>query len=359
VQINSPDYLVQKNLLLNFRFSDKEFRWPLLGFIALWMTFHTWALTRYYLLPLNIALWDAVIFNMALMSAALGTALLTGYLPKAGNVQITIVAAIALAMAVQWISQQALVSLFDDPGYLTFLQASVPVRWALAFIFVIAAGMISHFNNRLKEWQEAHAREAATQVMVREAELQKLQLQLQPHFLFNSLNSINALILGQPEKAGEMVQQLSDFLRATIRRADEKWITLAQEIDYLQLYLSIEKVRFGHRLEVRMDLDEQIHLWLIPPLLLQPLVENAIKFGLYGTTGKVVIHLHTRREDDHLQVEISNPFDEDMQPAGGSGFGLSGLRRRLYLLYARNDLLTSRIENNNFIVCLTLPEKNE
>jgi two-component system, LytTR family, sensor kinase len=116
-------------------------------------------------------------------------------------------------------------------------------------------------------------------------------------------------------------------------------------------------VRFGHRLEVRMNLDDQIQLWLIPPLLLQPLVENAIKFGLYGTTGQVVINLSTQRNGDSLLIEISNPFDEDMQPAEGSGFGLSGLRRRLYLLYARNDLLTTRNENNKFIVQLMLPEK--
>jgi LytS/YehU family sensor histidine kinase len=126
---------------------------------------------------------------------------------------------------------------------------------------------------------------------------------------------------------------------------------------YLQLYLSIEKVRFGHRLDVQIDCDEQIKLWLIPPLLIQPLVENAIKFGLYGTTDSVVIRMQTQRIGDSLQIIISNPFDADMQPAEGSGFGLNGLKRRLYLLYARNDLLTTTIEENHFTVQLTLPEK--
>ena len=78
---------------------------------------------------------------------------------------------------------------------------------------------------------------------------------------------------------------------------------------------------------------------------------------MYGTTDKVIIHLHTQREGDSLLIEISNPFDEDMQPAEGSGFGLSGLKRRLYLLYSRNDLLTTRIEESKFIVRLILPEK--
>jgi LytS/YehU family sensor histidine kinase len=154
-----------------------------------------------------------------------------------------------------------------------------------------------------------------------------------------------------------MVQQLSDFLRATLKRADEQWITLKEELAYLELYLSIEKVRFGHRLDIQIESDDQIHIWLVPPLLIQPLVENAIKFGLYGTTEQVTIHIKTERIHDALQISISNPFDADMQPQEGSGFGLSGLQRRLYLLYARNDLLKTTIENNHFTVQLTLPEK--
>ena len=214
-----------------------------------------------------------------------------------------------------------------------------------------------NFYARLTEQRDVAQRDTTTALMVREAELQKLQLQLQPHFLFNSLNSINALILINPAKARDMVQQLSDFLRATLKRADEQWITLDQEFVYLKLYLSIEKVRFGHRLEVQTECDDQIKLWLIPPLLIQPLVENAIKFGLYGTTDNVIIVLKIERANDSLQIEITDPFDADMQPAEGSGFGLNGLRRRLYLLYARNDLLKTTVENNQFTVQLTLPEK--
>jgi LytS/YehU family sensor histidine kinase len=266
--------------------------------------------------------------------------------------------ALVLTGLCYWIALPALEYFGNgNETYLAFLSQSIPVRGAIIFVFIGAAGVILLFYNRSFELEGSLQQQSTTESMAREAELQKLQLQLQPHFLFNSLNSINALILVQPPKAREMVQQLSDFLRATLKRADEQWITLAQEADYLRLYLSIERVRFGHRLEVQMNLDEQIQMWLIPPLLLQPLVENAIKFGLYGTTDKVIIHLHTQREGDSLLIEISNPFDEDMQPAEGSGFGLSGLKRRLYLLYSRNDLLTTRIEESKFIVRLILPEK--
>ncbi len=343
---------------LSIKLTSISTRLPILGGAILWMGFHAWVLQDVFSFDWSVAVWDSFLFNVFIFNGALLLGVLLNYLPKAGLFQITIGLALILAFTVQWISQELLVMLIEGNAlYLDFLLKSKEVRWAIGFVIIVSAGVVNIFYIRWKELRDGHNQEATTHLMVKEAELQKLQLQLQPHFLFNSLNSINALIITQPDKAGKMVQQLSDFLRATLRRADEQWITLAKEIEYLQLYLSIEKVRFGHRLNVQMNLDEQIELWLIPPLLLQPLVENAIKFGLYGTTGQVVIHLSTKREGDILLIEISNPFDHDMQPAEGSGFGLNGLRRRLYLLYARNDLLTTRIEENKFIVRLMLPEK--
>lgn len=340
------------------KISSTSTRLPVLGFVFLWMGFHMWVLHYYFGFDWQISAWDAGVFNLTIVSLSVLIGYLNRYFPKSGEFHITIGAGIALSYLTEYSSEKVLLPLAEgNAEYIKFLNQSEPIRWMMAFLLISSAGLIYIFYNRWKEVQSSHDREASTQVMVKEAELQKLQLQLQPHFLFNSLNSINALIITQPDKAGKMVQQLSDFLRTTLRRADEQWITIAKEIEYLQLYLSIEKVRFGHRLDVRMNLDEQIELWLIPPLLLQPLVENAIKFGLYGTTGQVVINLSTKREGDSLLIEISNPFDEDMQPAEGSGFGLSGLRRRLYLLYARNDLLVTQIEESKFLVRLILPEK--
>ncbi|HNV29682.1 MAG TPA: histidine kinase, partial [Cyclobacteriaceae bacterium] len=123
----------------------------------------------------------------------------------------------------------------------------------------------------------------------------------------------------------------------------------------LETYLAIEKVRFGHRLEVNLQIEESARTWFIPTLVLQPLLENAIKFGLYGTMGQIIIELNTKVIDDQLEIEITNPFDSDMQPSSGSGFGLAGLQRRLYLIYARNDLLQTKTLENKFTVNLKLP----
>jgi LytS/YehU family sensor histidine kinase len=194
--------------------------------------------------------------------------------------------------------------------------------------------------------------------MVREAELQKLQLQLQPHFLFNSLNSINAMIIAQPDEARKMVEQLSDFLRITTKRADEHWVKFSEEWNYLQLYLEIEKVRFGHRLEIDSEVTDEARAYMIPTMLLQPLVENAIKFGLYGTVDRVVIAIRAFLNDGVLHLTIENPFEPDTQPPKGSGFGLNGLKRRLYLLFARNDLLQSSSAEGRFKVTLKIPSKH-
>jgi two-component system LytT family sensor kinase len=190
---------------------------------------------------------------------------------------------------------------------------------------------------------------------LKEAELFKLRQQLQPHFLFNSLNSINALIGIKPEEARKMVQQLSDFLRGTMRKEENQLISFAEELDYLKLYLEIEKVRFGYRLKTEMDVAEETLTWKIPSLLLQPLMENAIKFGLYGTTGEVVIGLRARTADRHLVIAVTNPYDPDTQMPAGTGFGLDSVKRRLYLLFARNDLVEINKEKNFFVVVIRIP----
>jgi LytS/YehU family sensor histidine kinase len=185
----------------------------------------------------------------------------------------------------------------------------------------------------------------------------KLRQQLQPHFLFNSLNSINALIGSRPEEARKMVQQLSDFLRGTIKKEETQWVTLHEEIQYLQLYLDIEKVRFGNRLATQIETDESAQSLKLPALLLQPIVENAIKFGLYDTTGETLIRMHSKKEGNDLVITVLNPYDpETASPRQGTGFGLKSVQRRLYLLFARTDLLTTEAKDNIFTTLVRIPQ---
>lgn len=331
-------------------------RLPLIGAGLLWSGFHAWVLYQYVGFRWDLSLWDSSIFNLVLISTALLLSSLLNYFPRTGIFQITIGLTLVLTVCCQWISSQAMIAIFPaETAYLEFLAQSTPVRWALGFTALTAVGVSTVFYMRWAELQDQQTRELDLKDIARGAELQKLQLQLQPHFLFNSLNSINALILVQPDSARQMVQQLSDFLRLTLKRADQPWVTLAQELEYLETYLAIEKVRFGHRLEVVLNIEGPSRVWLIPTLVLQPLLENAIKFGLYGTTGKITIRVTAAVRSDFLEIEIVNPFDADMQPTTGSGFGLSGLQRRLYLIYAQSDLIKTKVMENNFSVSVRLP----
>lgn len=327
-----------------------------MGAALLWSGFYAWVLHQYFGFEWRLALWDSFVFNLLIVNAALLVGALLNYLPKTGIFQIVIGLSLMLSFTSEWIFNQAIIRIVpEETAYLDFISKSTPVRWALGFIVLTGVGTGMIYYLRWKELIEVQSRETDMAALSREAELQKLQLQLQPHFLFNSLNSINALIMVQPDQARQMVQQLSDFLRLTLKRADEPWVSLAQELEYLETYLAIEKVRFGHRLEVKLQIEESARTLSIPTLVLQPLLENAIKFGLYGTTGRIFIEVTARVNDSQLEIEITNPFDSDMQPSTGSGFGLTGLKRRLYLIYARNDLIQTHALDNKFTVNVKLP----
>ena len=175
--------------------------------------------------------------------------------------------------------------------YLNLLKQSFYIRYITGFLMIGCMSMISLLWYTLKEQQENEQRKEEAEKIAKDAELLKLRQQLQPHFLFNSLNSISALAGTQPEKARHMIQQLSDFLRGTLKKEEHQLVSLREEIHHLQLYLDIEKVRFGHRLQTVLEIDEKAADMLIPVLLLQPVVENAIKFGLYDTTEEVLIRI--------------------------------------------------------------------
>ncbi len=244
------------------------------------------------------------------------------------------------------------------PEYHGLLKPSMPVRASVGLLVLGCIALISVTWYNSEEQKQVEGRKTAAEKLAREAELFKLRQQLQPHFLFNSLNSINALIGSRPDEARKMVQQLSDFLRGTMRKEDNLFITFSEELDYLRLYLEIEKVRFGYRLRTDLNVSDNTLSWKIPSLLLQPLMENAIKFGLYGTTGEVTISLTASITDQYLSIEVSNPFEPDSQMPTGTGFGLNAVRRRLDLLFARNDLVQVNKQQDIFKVSIRIP-RNE
>lgn len=189
------------------------------------------------------------------------------------------------------------------------------------------------------------------------AELDNLHQQIQPHFLFNSLNSIGALTELNPSEANRMIHLLSDFLRGSLRKDIQSLVPLQEEIDQAKRYLEIEKIRFGHRLNVNFEIDESCVNAKVPPLIIQPVLENAIKFGLYGSTEAVTIYLHFRCQQNQLQIEIANPFDPEwVHERHGKGFGLTSIQRRLSLVYNQHDLLKTSSKDAVFYTKITIPQ---
>lgn len=308
----------------------------------------------------EVALTDSLVSNILLASACyLISNNFQYYRPQQGS--FAYVGVWCFVFTTVWILALRWIFPFfyaNESGYLAFFFKSMPVRYFIGFLMLGWMALISLIWYNELEQKETDKRKADTEKLAREAELFKLRQQLQPHFLFNSLNSINALIGSQPKDARKMIQQLSDFLRSTLKKDDNEWVTLDEEMEHLALYLEIEKMRFGHRLATAIQFENNSNCRQLPPMLLQPIVENAIKFGLYDTTDTVTITINATCQDHLLVISVQNPFDpQTTPPQKGTGFGLSGIHRRLYLLFGRHDLLQTQTDQNNiFTTILKIPQ---
>ncbi len=344
--------------MLQQKTSDKKFFLPFSIWWLVWIAVHYSVLLNFGL-PTLQSITDSLVSNILLAAFCL----LVGnnmryYLPQREKYWYVLM--ISFAISTLWLILIRVLLWFifkKDILYTHMLETSSTVRFSIAFLLVGCMAVMSMLWYSQKEQQEINERKTDTERLSREAELFKLRQQLQPHFLFNSLNSISALAGSHPEKARHMIQQLSDFLRGTLKKNEQHWNTLGEEMQYLQLYLDIEKVRFGHRLQTHIEHDEISIQMKIPSMLLQPVVENAIKFGLYDTVEEVCISITAKSENNYLKVTVQNPFDaETSQPFHGTGFGLASINRRLYLLFARNDLLQTKTVENNFITSISIPQ---
>jgi len=309
----------------------------------------------------EIALIDSVGSNALLAAATILIIHTLGfYRPANKNYFYLLVWCVVISIIWTVTVKFSLISLFaENESYKTFLMRSIPVRFDMAFLVIGCSVIMSMLWYNLEEKKYMETRKSDAEKLARDAELYKLRQQLQPHFLFNSLNSISALAGNQPEQARKMIQQLSDFLRGALKKEDYQLTTLSEELQHLQLYLDMEKMRFGHRLSTEINHDENSLQFLIPPMLLQPIVENAIKFGLYDTTDDITIRINAKTFDQYLEITVQNPFDpETSAPKHGTGFGLSSVQRRLYLLFARTDLVSTSVKENIFSTKVKIPRND-
>ena len=259
-----------------------------------------------------------------------------------------------------WIAIQyfILYSLFgSDTDYAGYLQSSIPWKSATGVFYYCTIILVYYLMTYYNNIRNSAVKESRLETLVRESELSSLKAQINPHFLFNSLNSISSLTLTHPEKAQEMIIKLSEFLRYSIAHRDENLTSLDEEIRNVNRYIDIEKVRFGKRLEVSQKIDDNALLMKIPALMLQPLFENAIKYSMYDITGPALIELDIREQPGLLWISIRNRYDPESGSKRGAGLGLSNIGKRLSVMYNREDLMMITKENDIFEIQIVIPQK--
>ena len=227
---------------------------------------------------------------------------------------------------------------------------------ALLYLLAVAA---HYLVVAFEASREADRRALRAEIEAREAELRALRAQVDPHFLFNSLNSISSMITADALGARDMCVQLGDFLRASLGLGMRATVTLAEELETLELYLLLEQTRFGDRLKVDLEVDETSRACLVPPLVLQPLVENALKHGISTLLEGGAVHIAARCRSGRLRLVVENPFDPEVPGRCGSGMGLTNLKQRLHSLYGTDARLRAGAEGDTFRAEVGLPIEDE
>jgi two-component system sensor histidine kinase AlgZ len=222
----------------------------------------------------------------------------------------------------------------------------------LYLLSILAHDVLIAFENL----RIAERRENESHILAREAELQMLRTQVNPHFLFNSLNSISALTSIDAAAAREMTIALAQFFRQTLALANMEKIPLSSELALCESFLTVEKIRFGRKLDIVIDADQHALRGLIPPMILQPLLENAIKHGISGIAEGGVITVNITLRDAWLHIVVENPVEPDEPAAPGNGTGLQNIKRRCANIYdQRARIAWRRSDDHRFAVEMTIP----
>lgn len=242
------------------------------------------------------------------------------------------------------------------PDLNDYMVMSLPSRMLIGYLlyvfFVLLFMSIIYYQN----FKEKVKQESELKSLIKEAELHALKSQINPHFLFNSLNSISSLTMSDPAKAQEMVINLSALMRYSLKHDQNAKVTFGTELQNNKLYLAVEKVRFGSKLMPLFHVDEKCFNAMLPNMILQPIYENAIKHGVYEATEPVEIITTATCNSTHLEISVENSYDPDVVNKKGEGIGLRNIRERLQIIYAGSAMVKISDSKRHFKVTLTIPQ---
>lgn len=259
------------------------------------------------------------------------------------------------AIGVAWNS--LLGALAPDAPPLVLNAAVLASMFGLGMLLYGLAAAVNYLGIESERVRQLETQRLEMKLTARDAELRMLRTQVDPHFLFNSLNSISALTAFDPARARAMTLELAGFFRHTLGLQADRQVRLDDELDLVRRFIAIEQVRFGERLRFETDIDAGAGACLLPPLLLQPLVENAVKHGIGQMLDAGTVRIEARRSGSILRIRVENDVDTDAScdPGRGIGLGLDNVRERLVAAYAHEAGVHALRTAACFTVDLTLP----
>jgi two-component system LytT family sensor kinase len=313
-------------------------------------------------LSFTISAADAIVFNLLIAALGLSFWYSSVYLSIENN-QITKIILThfggGILISIVWLALGyfAVISVINDTDMFgDFFVKTIKSRFIIGILYYFLLTAFYYIVIYYSGFQERTLKETELKNLVTEAELRSLKFQINPHFIFNSLNSMSALTEIDPKKAKQMIIKLADFLRYTLANNDKQKNTLNEELKNIKLYLDIEKIRFEDKFIYVEELHEECGKTEIPSMILQPLFENAIKHAVYETLDTVTIKLTCSRQDDFLKITLCNNFEGETHKKG-AGVGLKNIKDRLSLIYQQENLMEIKKESDKFTVNIYIPIK--
>ncbi len=335
-------------------------------YITVWsviIALHTVVLHLFFRLPLSVSVTDALIYNVLFAFIELSLWYLVQYASNIKSRSVLVLNYLTggiLLLSIWYFSAGFLTSkIIRLPQYTAFAQHAALFRILTGVFYFTIVSLIYYVIKYKNNWQKKIETEKKLHENIRQIELNALKAQINPHFLFNALNSISYLTVANPEQAREMIIKMSDFLRYSLRNKGAVLTTLNEELNNVKRYIDIEKIRFREKLHFEAQCPSTLLSCQVPALILQPLFENAIKHGVYNSSQQVTICLSCRLADNNdLILSIENNFDPDAQPVKGEGIGLQNIADRLYFIYKKTKLIQVDKTADTFTVTLTIPQNH-
>ncbi len=311
--------------------------------------------------PLSVVLTDALVSNFLFGFLGLLAWYPTRYIPfQRHSPFYSILAHVVAGLLVlgAWVLLTVAIlnaSFSNQETYIQFLNGSIAWRAMLGGLTYLVLVLVYYLVSNSQKLQERAKQEERLRSLVREAELNMLKSQINPHFLFNSLNSIASLTMSNPDEARDMIIRLSDFLRYSLKHRENEFVPLKEELGRMKDYLAIEKVRFGEKLTYEFDIGEECEKFPVPTMIFQPLFENAIRHSVYESTDPVNIRFTCQSDQGHMKTVITNDYDPEVPSRKGTGVGLENVKQRIELGYKDKASMYWKGEDGVFTVTILFP----